>query len=270
MTSRVEVGICEAILIQMKEYYVRHNVFYDYIPIIENFLDRKEEMINVYCEICKKLGNSNSEIESFFNICLAVAADFNLEKLKTARDDRRSLRTINENIRDKARELSLLIKNRTTLEYNSAFSCGTENNSIDILIESSEGNPLFRSFLKDNLAKLRSQFDSKYWPTAEIFVQMISRDAEKAIVQANDIVTEASTSRKRPSLADCLRALLTAIDENLENNSGPLPAEFKVSDAAIASIMNCAFSLEPETVVDAAWVKRTRQRDRQTATPVQY
>jgi hypothetical protein len=54
--------------------------------------------------------------------------------------------------------------------------------------------------------------------------------------------------------------LIAAIKENTDSSYNLLPLEFELTDKAIAEIMNCALDLDVEELVDAAYIKRARQR----------
>lgn len=87
-------------------------------------------------------------------------------------------------------------------------------------------------------------------------------DAESAVMSATDPLTAAATAAVRPSRADFFKALFAAIDENSAGNYGQLPRGFKLTDRALASLGNCALNLGPDDLVDDAYIKRFRQRER--------
>ncbi|HRK23036.1 MAG TPA: hypothetical protein PLX06_14555, partial [Fimbriimonadaceae bacterium] len=64
------------------------------------------------------------------------------------------------------------------------------------------------------------------------------------------------------SKADFFKALFAAIDENSANSYGQLPRDFKLTDRTLASFANCALDLGPDDLVDDAYMKRLRQRER--------
>lgn len=55
---------------------------------------------------------------------------------------------------------------------------------------------------------------------------------------------------------------MAEIEENGVGNYGHLPRRFKLTDNALASFANCALDLGPDDLVDGAYVKRRRQRER--------
>ena len=65
--------------------------------------------------------------------------------------------------------------------------------------------------------------------------------------------------------ADTFRAFFVAIDEQSSRNFGFLPHSFELSDRCVASLLSCALGLGPDEAVDAPYVKRLRQRQRERA-----
>ena len=87
----------------------------------------------------------------------------------------------------------------------------------------------------------------------------------RADTDATDPLTRAAASGSRGSRADFFKALFASIEENSVRNHGYLPHDFKLSDNALASLANCALDLGPDDLVDSAYVKRLRQREREGA-----
>ena len=123
-------------------------------------------------------------------------------------------------------------------------------------------NCLFQSYVQEKLDALRGQFDLKYWPSLGDFMRELASDAEKAEMAATDPLTAAATAATRPSKADFFKALFASIEENSTENYGQLPRAFKLTDRTLASLANCALDLGPDELVDEAYVKRLRQRER--------
>lgn len=106
------------------------------------------------------------------------------------------------------------------------------------------------------------QFDLKYWPSLDEFLQELAYDSEKAVLEATDPLTAAARSATRSSKADFFKALFAAIEENTVENHGLLPRGFKLTDRTVASLANCALDLGPDELIDDAYIKRFRQRER--------
>jgi len=154
------------------------------------------------------------------------------------------------------------IQRRSELQEASGFTGDTYYHVCDMIEAASSDNPLFEWYLKKPLTGLHYQYDLKYWPSLSKLAREIALDARAAVPTATDPLTAAATSAARPSLADFFKALFAHIEENGAENYGQLPRGFKVSDSTLASLANCALDLGPDELVDSAYVKRLRQRER--------
>jgi hypothetical protein len=134
-----------------------------------------------------------------------------------------------------------------------------------LIEKASRDNHLFINYLQPKLDGLRHQFDLKYWPDLSDIVRELSLDALESDVAASDSITEAATDSIRPSSADYLKALFAAINENSRMPFGSLPPDLHITDNPLATIINCALALDSESMVNAPYVKRIRQRIRDEA-----
>lgn len=137
---------------------------------------------------------------------------------------------------------------------------------MKIIQQVGEKNSLYSGYVGDSISKLKGRYDLKYWPTIEDVIREISLDAEKADIYATDPLTEAATDSTRSSKADFLKAFLAFIRENSSSAYCMLPLRFEISDKSIAEIMNSALNLRFDQLVDAQYVKRARQRQREQQT----
>jgi len=94
-------------------------------------------------------------------------------------------------------------------------------------------------------------------------VQAIGLDADRAGVAATNELTRAATTGSRGSRADFFKALIAAIEERCTGSHAELPRGFRLSDNSLASLANCALDLGADELVDGAYVKRLRQRQRE-------
>jgi hypothetical protein len=131
------------------------------------------------------------------------------------------------------------------------------------VIDAASGeNGFYRFHLKDELKPLSSRYDLKYWPSLSEVVRVIGQDADNAGTRATDPLTRAATTGSRGSRADFFKALFALIKENGDGSHARIPRNFKLSDSTLASLANCALDLGPDDLVDSAYVKRLRQRQR--------
>ncbi|MGB7242278.1 MAG: hypothetical protein WBC93_09355 [Sulfitobacter sp.] len=253
---------CEDILQREIEYNKEHEILSSETAVAECLLVRTIELQDAYLELNEKLGSKPPALKVFLGLLLSVAAFWNPDQLKEARSQRKRLEEINGDISGKASELASLLDQRTAIENASSFGSDTHYHCMNVIVEAAAENHLFNSWVREDLKNLSARFDLKYWPSLGDFVTEISRDASVAEVISHDPITLASTSSRRNSLADFLRALRAAIYENSASNFGQLPDDFKVSDGTLASLTNCALDLPQNAIIDGQYVKRLRQRDR--------
>jgi hypothetical protein len=225
-------------------------------------LTRGIELKDAYHELHDKLHAYPRALDVFLELVLDTATFWNPKELQVARSARSDLENTNRLIAKKAGELALLLTQRFELHNTSGFSSDTYYHVCDVLIGACQDNYLFRSYVRDKLEALSGQFDLKYWPTLSDFLQEVASDAENAVIEATDPLTAVATTAARPSKADYFKALFTAIAENSADNFGPLPRGFRLTDGTLASLVNCALDLGIEDLVDEAYVKRLRQRER--------
>ena len=257
--------ICEDLLREEKRYNREHHILPSESAVADRLLNRGIEMKPVYEELYGKLHTHPPALLCFLGLVLSAAAFWNPEKIQEARTARDELANTNRQIARKAGELGTLLERRSELHNTSGFSSDTHYHVCAVIEDASQHNGLFGPYVQDRLAALRGQFDLKYWPSLSEFIEVLASDAENAIMDATDPLTAAATAATRPSKADFFKALFAAIEENSAGNYGQLPKGFKLTDRALASLGNCALDLGPDDLVDDAYIKRFRQRERNGA-----
>ncbi len=119
-------------------------------------------------------------------------------------------------------------------------------------------NHHYQSFLKNEISRLNT-YDLKYWPAVEDILHVMG--LEDVTTEFADDATEAIINARRPSLTDYFRVLFDRINEQKKGLAGySLPRGFRLSDESLATICNITRDLNPEDMVDAGYVKRTRHR----------
>ena len=260
--------ICEAAIREKQAYNRDHKIFPGMNEVGDRLLRRRPEMRDAYAELCRKLGSDEVALKVFFDLLLGTADIWCPEQVADARMARDRLKAVNEEIKRQANALVRLLEERDSLHGRSGFSADTHYHPLDLIEQAAAKNFLHGSFVKDDLVKLRRRYDLKYWPSISGCMQALACDAAQAAVRAHDPITAAATSGARNSLADFLRTLFAAIEQNSHEDGGFLPRDFRLTDATLASFMNCALDLGPDNMIDAEYVKRMRQRERERATDV--
>ena len=253
---------CEDILRADKAYNIENEILPSENRIIDRLLDRRLELVDAYAEIHQKLVNREYGIKTILGVVVTAAAFWNPDAVAEAREGRARLREVNREIAEVASQLADLLDERSHLHNHSGFASNTHYHIARVIDAASCQNGFYLSFLKDELKRLRGQFDLKYWPNLGDIARVMSIDAEEADTDATDPLTKAATTGQRGSRADFFKALFESISENCECSHAHLPHGFALSDRALASFANCALDLGPDDLVDDAYVKRLRQRER--------
>lgn len=254
--------VCENLLLEGKRYNIEHHHLPSENAVADRLLGRGIELRDAYQELYDKLHAHPPALQVFLGLVLNTAAFWNPEKMQEARAARSDLANVNQQIARKAAELALLLEQRSVLHDTSGFNSDTHYHVCDIIEAASQHNGLFQNYVQEKLSALHGLFDLKYWPSLSEFLQALATDAEKAMIAATDPLTAAATAAVRPSRADFFKALFAAIEENSAKSYGQLPIGFKLTDRTLASLANCALDLGPDDLVDDAYMKRFRQRER--------
>lgn len=255
--------VCTDLLNKMKSYNLEKNTLPSENTVIDHLVRREIELDEAYKEIYEKLHEHSPSLEIFLSLLITTAAFWNPERIKKVRDEREMLSDINQKIAKKSADLADLLDKRTALEASSGFDTGTYYHPADLIIGASQDNYLFQNYLKPKFDALSGQFDLKYWPKLSLIFRELSSDAANSIIEASYSSIAAATSSTRASLSDFFRVLL----DNIETSHHQLPKGFRLTDRTLASLANCSLNLEPSDLIDDAYVKRFRQRERKNNNP---
>ncbi|MDR0810160.1 MAG: hypothetical protein LBE86_13715 [Gemmobacter sp.] len=257
--------ICEAILHEGRTNNAENQILPSENAVADHLLARRLEMTEAYAELVKKLEQIPCALKVFLDLLLSTAAFWGPERNSQARTKREQLGTVNKKNAEKAADLTRLLEKRETLSNSSGFYSSTHYHPLDLIKEAAQENHLYKSYVEKPLKLLREQYGLKYWPALADCLRVLSRDADAADVKATGPLTEAATEASRGSRADFVKALFVAIEENRQRNHGFLPDDFRLTDRTLASLINCALDLGCDEGVDADYVKRLRQRERERA-----
>lgn len=256
---------CEQLLKADRADKTEKSILPSEVRVIDRLLERGLELEDAYAEIHCKLVQHPQALKVFFGLVQSTAAFWSPESNQEARRGRARLVEVNQEIARVAAHLADLLDERTELMNHSGFSCETLYHPVDAIHAAAARNYSYEQWVKARLEALTGQFDLKYWPPLSAVAQAIADDAARAAPLPHDALTAAGTEGPRASLADTFRAFFVAVDEQSSRNFGFLPHSFELSDRCVASLLSCALGLGPDEAVDAPYVKRLRQRQRERA-----
>lgn len=265
MTTPSPIEFCEGFLRREIAENTDKKILASENIVAERLLARGLEMIPVYAELHRKLSPDERAIRVFLGAILS-ATFWNPEAIAEARAGRARLEEVNVAIAETADRLVQLLAERDKLHSQSGFYSKTEYYPLNLIDRAGEANYLFTSRVRNEMNALRT-YDLKYWPNIADCITILARDAESAEIEASDDITEAATSAKRRGLADYLKAIFAAIESRREGLPILIPLHFNLSDASLATLINCSLDLDADDGVGADFVKGVRQRERARKSP---
>lgn len=254
---------CVHVLNEIKDHFAEKSIYPNAILIIDQLVDRQLELEGAFQELHDQLSLREGALWSFFDLAPMSAIYLNEERSAEARKTRDELKRLNKKIADAALVLSGLLEKRDNLQEGSGFWSDTIFHIVDLIDDASQYNTHYSTWLREPLHQLRGQFDLKYWSTLPELVGAIADDFESAQVDPDTPLIEALTKRQRPSRADFYRALLELIDQNRGCQAPHFPKDFHLTDASLAALGTCLLGLGADASIDAEYVKRFRQREKQ-------
>ncbi len=254
------VDFCETFLRHEQENNTARGIWPSVNRIIDRVLARQCEMAPVYEELLRKL--DEEKVQRLLESIVGIPAVWSEDYISDARAAARRQNAIRERIGVLARELSQLFREREELSNHSGMSARGIDDVVDVLRQASIDNGLFVSFLEDPLQRLQYQFDDKYWPTLGDFIEAIADNANTYEIEPTDEITRAATSSTKTSLADSVRALMSAIESKKLGGLYGLPTHFRLTDESVATIINVTLNRDSDSLIGSDYVKRLRQRDR--------
>lgn len=253
-------SVCEQILAEQMRRNQEQNIWRSQNVIIERLLSRGDELTDAYEDAYHKLNARPFALQTFLGTVIDIAAFNSPQKNAEARAERDMLTKLNEQIARKAEDLANLLKQRSELHNAGSFTSDTFCSVGGVIEAASKGNYLFQSYVKERFKALHGQFDLKYWPSLEEFVEALAADAKNASTEPIDSVTAAATKPRGESLKSFFQALYAAIEEASSKYGGHIPYGVALKDATMAMLGNCALGLEPDDMIDSGYIKTLRSR----------
>ncbi|MGL6428284.1 hypothetical protein ACV1C4_22815 [Aeromonas hydrophila] len=261
--SRTEaVEVCEGILRKEIENNEKNNVWPSINATVRVLLRQSRTMAPVYEELCELLPLERN-VTSFLDALISTFTFWDEDDMRKAREARDRLIQINEDIADLATRLGDLLREREDICNRAGFGCERETGLTALFDRAGEHNPLYTLYPQDEFIRLTHRYEHKYWPSIEDLLSELASDAAQSEVYAHDAETEAGTSSRKSSQYDVLRAFQAKLDDYALG--GELPCNLRLSDSAMATILNCITELDADSLVTAEYIKSFRQKERERA-----
>ncbi len=258
-TDQTASALCEA---QIEE-FLKPGGFKSWPNIAKRLLSRRRELTEAYYDISEQCRQDPRLIYCFMDALFCSASAWSESAVKKMRHDEKRMYSVNAEISEVAHQLSDLLAERDDLQNKSSFGTDTYYHIIDVVEAAARGNGSFNLWVKEPLDKIRGQFDMKYWPDLHECIHVISADADRAKIRFSSQVTQAALDSSRSSRSDIVRALFRRTQDSVGSSAVDLPDGFKLKDDTWASLINVAYDLHADSLVDGPYIKRLRQRDRQ-------
>ncbi len=257
--------LAERWLRDQKAYNIENGILASENAVIGRLLQHQAEMVGVYAELARKVESPHQRHHLILGHLVSLAAFWNPEETKRVRDERKRAERLNGDIRDKARELAQLLRDRDA--SCKGVSLPYDHNPVELIQNAALSNSdrtkayLFENYVADDLERLDTQFDGKYWPeTADVIEALADAQPETKPSPAGSAMIAAISPRTH-SNADFIRAWLTNLREAADQRHRgdmALPTGFSLSDESIANGANAALNFDPP--FNAAGVKTIRHR----------
>ncbi|WP_234181170.1 hypothetical protein [Sphingopyxis sp. NFH-91] len=156
ISSADATKFCEDILRQGIRYNVEHHILPSENLVAERLLDRGVELVGAYAELCEKLANRPGAVKLFLGTLLSTAAFWKPSDISKAREGRKRLGKVNEEIAYHAARLGHLIAERDELHNHSRFASDTHFHVCEIIAAAAEDNYLFKVHVQERLDALHS------------------------------------------------------------------------------------------------------------------
>ena len=249
----------EALLRETRAYNVENKISSSENKVIDRLLERSLEMQFVYNELAGKL--SEYQQRNLWDALLGAATFWNPEASKKLREQKKKVFKLNQDIAKYANNLATMIKSRRDLCETSGIIAYEDYHFLHWVNRAARSNHYYQGHVKTDLDSLRGRFDLKYWPDNHEVIAAIGEFAQEGEIYEGDSWTEELLSSPKHSMADYLRVILKAIEDR--KVQGPptdlLPEGFRLSDNALATLINCTLDIAPENLLSSEGIKRSRQ-----------
>ncbi|WP_418157248.1 hypothetical protein RA290_22580 (plasmid) [Pantoea agglomerans] len=230
-------------------------------PVLERLISRETEMSSVWEDIAQhKL--TGEQCWSMLEQIFFAGAYGTGEQHRSLKADYSRLADLNEDIAVKAAVLCRMLTEREDILNRNAFYIEHTTHLVDLIDAASTRNGHYSSFLREKLHDLSCQFDGKYWPSLQQLLEVVAN--ENPVAAFMDQSDDAIVHARGAAAPDFLRRLFSnfhkirVMKEDLCTEHIYLPADFRLTDASLATLATVSLDLAEPVTVDS--VKMLRKR----------
>lgn len=261
--------VIEAYLIAERDDRLKNKILASEVQVINHLLDNSLGMTSAYDEILSKtppgfffVGSVKEAWQLVVDTIVSTAAFDSPIKSSAKRAALRRVEELSDEIARKALELASIIRKKSQYCDKYGIQGPSDYHPLDVLelaAASDEQRYRFRRYVAPKLARVRAEFDLKYWPHTADFVEAVATAQRGHEFCFSDNITSAALqSRQGNSPRDFIRAL----DEALAELSREHDIPDTLSHRTIAEITNCALALPAEDALSRESVKAMRAYER--------
>ncbi|WP_225622423.1 hypothetical protein [Musicola keenii] len=229
-------------------------------PVFERLIARHNEMEAVYAEL-EERRVTGQQLWILLEQCVFAGGFGTPDHHAILRADHRELQELCEAIPVMSIRLAQALRRMSDILNRSGyFGVDRMVRLTDYIDEAGRENWLYRSYIQPRLDEL-SSFDLKYWPDISELLQVMGEDNFE--VECRDEATAAIVGARRGSHTDFFRQFFSRLRDVSDGSPWGLPAGFRLSDDAMATISNIICDRSPDDMIDQAYVKSLRQRLRE-------
>lgn len=257
--------IIDAYLIAERADRLNKKILASEIQVINHLLENSLGMTSAYDEILSKtppgflfVGSVKEAWQLVIETIISTAAFDSPSKSSAKRDALRRVEELSDEIARKAWELAEMLRKKSQYCDKYGIRGPSDYHPLDVLelaSASDEQQYRFKFYVAPRLARVRAEFDLKYWPRTADFVEAVATAQRGHEFCFSDSITSAALqSRQGNSPRDFIRSFDEALAELKRQHDIP----DSLSHRTIAEITNCALALPAEEAVSRESVKAMR------------
>jgi len=252
---------CEQFTRKELIYLKEKGIWGSWYPVMERLLNRSLEMGPVYEEICDKLDSSSINSIPFRLTLEAIWASekfFSPKTIARKKDAMKELVKLHEDIPLLAKNLCDALQHQRKLLEQEDFDPGAYLHTPELLSLASNDNGRYSSFIEEEIDKLDSLYDTRYWPSVDKLISAVGDfEASSSIPIQNHLPTGVMDGR-----VTILKDFVLSFEADLQDTH-QIPDSFTFSTASMATIVNIVLDLPDEKIAtpEAVRIIRKRRKD---------